>query len=289
MSHRRFALAFASLFLSSAVLAVDTDTPVPYKWGEFKAVPQKKGPPKVIAVPWFSAEGRKRLEKSRAKNDFYQLAHQFQPQLNPVYAGIASSVIVLNALRLPKGLVKSQQEQEIVKPKALGPGAIPFPAYNQVNFLNETTDKVKDRKVIGLANGTPQNQDDKTAFKPGTSLDELHDLLQVYGVSAEPTPASKSPEQGLAEFKKVLHDVLNDENRFLLANFTGQALGASTDGTVSPLAAYDAASDSVLILDVTGHKNPWYWVPAAALYDAMHTQYGPSGIWRGWLVVQEKK
>jgi hypothetical protein len=100
--------------------------------------------------------------------------------------------------------------------------------------------------------------------------------------------ASAPPAEGVKTFRAELKKVLADTDHYLLANFKGDALGASTEGTVSPLAAYDAASDSVLVLDVTAHKNPWYWAPVPAFYGAMHTQYG-EGVWRGWLVVSDGK
>lgn len=275
-----------SLGACALAVATPTDTPVPYKWGAFLPVPAGAKEAKVIAVPWYSAEGQKRLARSTFKNDFFQMAHAYQPQLTPVYAGPASAVTVLNALRLPKG-IPSQKEQEILRPKALGGGVIPFPAYNQINFFDERTDRVKDRKVLGLQNVTPENENDKTAFKPGTGLDELKALLEVHGAKAEVVTASEDPAIGVKKFRAALKKILKDDTSFVLANFTGTALGAPTEGTVSPLAAYDAKTDSVLILDVTGHKNPWYWVPVSALYGAMHTQYGEPKVWRGYLVVSD--
>jgi len=280
-------LAFAAVSFSFRAVATDSDAPVPYQWGVFK--PVKNGTKdKVILEPWFTAEGQRRLARSHSKKDFYQLAHHYQPQLTPVYAGVASAVIVMNGVRLPTHAMKSQRESEIAKPPALGGGIIPFPAYNQVNFFNEATDAVKNRKELGLQNVTPSNQNDKSQFKPGTSLSELKGLLGVYQFTAVVQEASAEPKLGAPAFRKVLKSVLSENDHFLLANFKGDDLGASTEGTVSPLVAYDAQSDSVLVLDVTGHKNPWYWAPVDAFYRSMHTQYG-AGTWRGWLTVSQTK
>jgi hypothetical protein len=51
---------------------------------------------------------------------------------------------------------------------------------------------------------------------------------------------------------------------------------------MSPLGAYDAGSDRVLILDVARYKYPPHWVPTAALFDAMAAPAGSAS--RGWLV-----
>ncbi len=80
--------------------------------------------------------------------------------------------------------------------------------------------------------------------------------------------------------------VLKESTHFLIANFKGDMLGASTGGTVSPLAAYDEKTDSILIHDVTGHKNTWYWVTLPALYRSMNSQY--EGIYRGYAVASDR-
>lgn len=264
------------------LLALAGPTPVPYQWGVYKPVDGK-----VIIVDWNSPEGRKRLARSKYNQDFYQAAHAYAPQINPVYATVASAVLALNALRLPKHTIASQEGSEVAKPPALGGGFIPFPAYSQATFLNAETDKIKDRKLILLQNVNSTNQSDKSAFKPGLGLDDLSKMLEtVYGARGKVTFADGPIAEGSAAFRKTLKQVANDKTRFILANFKGDTLGASTEGTVSPVVAYDAASDSVLVLDVTGHKNPWYWVPLVPFYESMHTQY--DGTWRGYIEVSDK-
>ncbi len=275
-----------SLVLLGALSAHASDAPIPYQWGVYK--PSVLGGDKVIITDWFSAEGRKRLARSSFNTDFYQLAHAYQPQINPVYATVASAVVILNGMRLPKHSIPSLDSAEIKKPKALGGGVLPFPAYTQADFLNEKTDGIKDRKLVLLGNITPQNEDNKAAFKPGLGLVELKKMLEtVYGAKAAITLADTEVGKGVEAFRAVVKKTLKDDSTFLLANFKGDLLGASTEGTVSPLAAYDEKSDSVLVLDVTGHKNPWYWVPLKAFYESMHTQY--DGIWRGYMVISDAK
>ncbi len=272
---------FSLVFLAPHLWA--SNAPIPYQWGVYK--PSPLGGNKIIIVDWNSPEGLKRLARSKHNQDFYQMAHAYQPQINPVLATAASAVVVLNAMRLPQHNIPSQDGIEIAKPKALGGGIIPFPAYSQLTFLNAETDKIKDRKLILIQNATPENENDKSAFKPGFGLEELQKMLkQVYKTESVVTNASEDPKTGAAKFRETLKKVLTDRNTFIVSNFKGDLLGAATEGTVSPLAAYDAATDSVMILDVTGHKNPWYWVPVPALYAAMHTQY--DDIWRGYIQIK---
>jgi hypothetical protein len=281
------ALALAlSVSLLSGFSAHASDAPIPYEWGVYK--PSALGGNKIIIVDWFSAEGKKRLARSGYNTDFYQLAHAYQPQINPVYATVATAVVILNAMRLPQHSLPSLDSAEMKKPKALGGGILPFPSYTQSDFLNDKTDAIKDRKLVRLENITAQNEDDKAAFKPGLGLIDLQKILEtVYHAKAVTSLADAEVGKGVEAFRKVVKKILKDDSSFLLCNFKGDLLGASTEGTVSPLAAYDEKSDSVLVLDVTGHKNPWYWVPLKPFYESMHTQY--DGTWRGYMVVSEAK
>ena len=47
-----------------------------------------------ILVKWNGEQGLERFERSKYKNDFYQLVNFYQPQINPLYCSVASSVIV---------------------------------------------------------------------------------------------------------------------------------------------------------------------------------------------------
>ncbi|MEA3084758.1 MAG: glutathione-S-conjugate glycine hydrolase, partial [Paraburkholderia sp.] len=51
------------------------------------------------------------------------------------------------------------------------------------------------------------------------------------------------------------------------------------------LAAYDAASDSALLLDVARYKYPAVWVPLTQLYAAAQAVDNVSGLSRGIVVV----
>ena len=56
-------------------------------------------------------------------------------QANPLYCGVASSVIVLNALRLNSNAVPGQKSLEVVVPENLGGGRRPYPGYSQLTLL----------------------------------------------------------------------------------------------------------------------------------------------------------
>jgi hypothetical protein len=235
----------------------------------------------TVLIRWDTEEGQTRLARSSYKYDFFQLADNFQPQANPLYCGIASSVIVLNAMRLNRNEVPSQRSLEVVVPSAMGGGRLQYREYSQMTLLDERTEPVKARVVIELKNAG----DEAGKIQPGLTLAQLKGILEAYHARVVLHYVDTDSEDAIRGFRKDLKAVLTDSERFLVVNFKGKALGTSTDGHISPVAAYDEQSDSVLVLDVAGHRNPWYWAPAADLYGAMHTLDGEH--YRGYLVIED--
>ena len=237
-----------------------------------------------ITLKWNSKEGLERLSNSQYKNDFYQLADHFQPQINPLYCGIASSVILLNTIN-ENTEIASQKDLEVIKPKVWGGGNVSFNSYSQATFLNDKTDKIKDRKTINLQNITIENENDVRNFDPGLTLKQLSEVLKTYQLKTKINYVEVVDQKSLEKFRKSLKKILADDRQFLLANFNGKALELKTNGHISPIAAFDDASDTVLILDVAGHKNGWYWAKVTDLMNAMNTTDGDS--YRGYLVISK--
>jgi hypothetical protein len=236
-----------------------------------------------LTMTWNSKEGIERLNHSQYKNDFYQIADHFQPQINPLYCAVASSVIILNTMSEGKE-IPSQKELEVQKPKVLGDGRIAFNSYSQFTFLNDKTDQIKDRKIINLQNISEKTENDAKNFDAGISLKQLSDILhEAYKLKAKITYAKTNDEQSINKFRDIVKEVVSDNKRYLLVNFNGKILNLKTGGHMSPIVAYDQNSDSVLVMDVAGHKNGWYWVGVNDLYKAMNTLDGAN--YRGYLVI----
>jgi hypothetical protein len=62
-------------------------------------------------------------------------------------------------------------------------------------------------------------------------------------------------------------------------------IGETGGGHGSPLAAFDAASDSALLLDVARYKYPAVWVPVAQLYAGAQAVDSVSRLSRGLVIV----
>ncbi|MES2677637.1 MAG: phytochelatin synthase family protein [Pseudomonadota bacterium] len=238
-----------------------------------------------ITVRWNSVDGLKRLQRAEYKNDFYELANYFQPQLNPLYCAAASSVIILNAIA-ENGNAPSQKNLEITTPKVLGGKNIEFKSYSQLTFFNDKTDKIKDRKTIELKNINPETENSVTNFDPGLTLSELQKILsKVYDLKAKIKYLDNVDEKTISQFRNIVKQIVADDTQYLLVNFNGKAIGLKTNGHISPVVAFDSASDSVLIMDVAGHKNGWYWVGVVDLVKAMNTKDGKN--YRGYLAISK--
>lgn len=234
----------------------------------------------VVLVNWNSDEGRARLARASHVRDFYQLAHHAQPQINPLYCGIASAVIVLNALRTGRRTIPSQGVMEVEIPPQWGGGRVSYPLYAQPSFLNADTERVKPRAVIEFKAAAADGRPD-----PGLTLQQLRGVLEAYGTRAVATHAAAAEAVGVAAFRAELRAVLGESERFMVINYDSRRIGQAGGGHISPVAAYDTESDSALVMDVSGHLNPWFWVPVRDLYLAMHTLDGPN--YRGWVVLEE--
>lgn len=236
-----------------------------------------------ILVKWNGEQGLPRFERSKYKNDFYQLVNFYQPQINPLYCSVASSVIVLNALR--NGEIASQKTLEVAKPISEGGGVAEFRSYSQLTFFNAETDKIKKREIIEFKQ-PKEVKNGKKVFDAGLALGDLENILsKVYKLKVSLVYAAKDNAKSVNNFRSDLKKYLNDNKNFVIVNFDGAVLGARVGGHISPLAAYDEESDSVLVLDVALHKETWYFVPLAKLYEAMNTRDGEN--YRGYLVVSK--
>lgn len=142
---------------------------------------------------------------------------------------------------------------------------------DQSTFFTEAAQKIK----------TPL----QVTFK-GMSLKQLGDLLQAHGASTTVIPAS---DTDLESFRRIAQDNLRTPGDFVLVHYQRAELGQTEGGHISPLAAYDPASDRFLILDVAAHKYPPVWASATTLWKAMSDPLNPSTrTGRGFLVVRKK-
>jgi hypothetical protein len=203
-----------------------------------------------------SSEGEKLLMDSKALQDYFPLSIQFVTQKNQAYCGVASSIMVLNALSIPA-------------PEA--PEYPPYHLFTQDNFFNAQAQKVVTPEVVS---------------RKGMTLDQLGKLLESYSVKAE---VHHGADSSLEEFRTLAVKNLQEPGNFVLVNYLRKAIGQETGGHISPVAAYNEQSDRFLILDVSRYKYPPVWVKASDLWQAMATVDSDSGKTRGFVLVSTRK
>ena len=116
----------------------------------------------------------------------------------------------------------------------------------------------------------------------GMTLGELAALLSAQGVR---TSIHHADEFGVEQFRNLIEANLADTDDYLIVNYDREILGQGEMGHMSPVAAYDRETDSVLIMDTATNKYPPTWVPLALLVKAMTTVDGASGRMRGYVEV----
>jgi hypothetical protein len=249
----------------------------------FTAAAKDVAPAPAVLVPFTEAESITRLERSKFKVDFFRLANHFEGQTNKAFCGPTSAAIVLNALRAGNDQIEKPQDRTLLTEadwKWVPPDRDPlFHRYTQNNFLaSEAAQKVKTREqVFGKPAGPGQKPDG------GLQLRQFHAMLQAHGLDVQLRIVDdKLPEATItAELKQNLK-TLGD---YVIVNFHRPALGQMGGGHISPLGAYDEASDSFLLMDVNPNDKTWVWIKSADLIRAMRTLDVSEN--RGYVLVKE--
>lgn len=203
-----------------------------------------------------SPQGEALLIDADAREAYFTLASNYLTQKTQSFCGVASMVMVFNALQLPAPEV---------------PEYAPYRTFTQDNIFNDQTEAI-----------LPQ----ATILKQGITLDQIGQLLAVQPVDVTVRHASDS---NLDTFRSEVSSYLAQPGHFVLANYFRNALGQQKGGHFSPLAAYDKDSDRFLILDVARYKYPPVWVKAEELFAAMNTKDSDNeDKSRGYVLISRK-
>lgn len=203
-------------------------------------------------VAWDSTEGQHRFESCSLTPIFWKLTRFYESQTNLTYCGIASAVIALNALGVHPP-----------KSKHLGE----FTLFTQEEFFTP--------QVLSVI-----QQEQVDTF--GVSLLDLTKILQTFLLKVQSYEAIGREHHVM---RSILQAALTQPNQCILASYSRPALEQIGQAHWSPVAAYDATSDSFLVLDVARFKYPPVWIAASALFNAMQTTT-PKGKSRGFIIIE---
>jgi hypothetical protein len=203
-------------------------------------------------VTLISDEGRTRIVRSTHKVDYVSLMASFTTQERQTLCSVATGVSILNALPIKR---------------PVDPKYAPYPFFTQETYFNRQVDAIITREAT---------------LAMGQTLDEAAMVMAAHGAK---TRAYHAGETSLAEFRRIARANMNERNNFIAVNYRRNYIGQPPGSHFSPLAAYDDATDSFLILDVARYKFPPVWVSTADLFAAMNTLDTVSHKTRGFLVV----
>lgn len=206
-------------------------------------------PPACVAFA--SVEGRAlfraALEAGTAAS-YFRLAEQFATQAEPSFCGLTTLVVCLNALSVDPGR-----------------------GWKGVwRWFSEDMLEC----CVSL----------DTVRTMGITLDAFVCTARCNGATVS---VHRPSDHGLDEFRRAVQRVSRTpEGVVLVAAYSRAGLGQTGSGHFSPLAAYDATSDSVLVLDVARFKYPPHWVSLPVLYDAMKALDPDTGRSRGYALLR---
>ena len=233
-------------------------------------------------IEWRSGESMVRLARSAHKTDFFPLSNNFVSQGNKIFCGPASSAMVLNALRLGRKDGLPEDDQSIAAnerawlPKGFNPF---FGKYTPNTVFNDLTKS----KVEVL--GKPIEIRGELKADYGLQLGQLAQVLRAHGLDV--TVRVVDPKADAGVIRREIAANLASEDDYVLVNYARKSLGQKGGGHISPLGAYDEASNSFLILDVNPNRAPWVWVRSDDLIAAMRTFDTVEN--RGYLLVSEAR
>ncbi|MFM0054276.1 phytochelatin synthase family protein [Paraburkholderia phytofirmans] len=210
-------------------------------------------PPNLVALA--QPAGQKRLTSATSNQSYWPLSQYFETQRNQAYCSVATSVMALNALGI-------RRPQSTLYPD--------FPFFSQEDFFHGIDPQV--------ANAAKVSQE-------GMTLDQLSTALKAFPVEVWKYHAA---DLSLGQFRDLVRATTGHSDRFVLLNFRRVEIGETGGGHWSPLAAYDSASDSALLLDVARYKYPAVWVPIAQLYAGALAVDSVSGISRGIVIIGKR-
>ena len=201
-----------------------------------------------------SSAGAQRLLQADYNQQYFAVQPFVDTQENLAFCGPASMAAVLNSL--PR------------ETRPVAPQLKPFPYFTQDSFFNQRTQTIKTRE---------------STLRSGLTLQQMADMFRQFSVNADLFYGDQLTE---STFRDLMTTAMGDPNTRLIVNFDRKTLNQQGAGHFSPIAAYDGASDSVLILDVAKFKYPPFWVSVADLLNAMNTIDSDSGKSRGLIRVR---
>jgi glutathione gamma-glutamylcysteinyltransferase len=245
---------------------------------------QRKLPDTCVA---FASRHGKRIFRSallqNGLKSFYSLIEQFHTQTEPAYCGVSTLVMVLNALAVDpgqhwKGPWRWYEERMLN-------------CCLDLEEVKETGITMRDFQCLALCQGLSvdltycdaNGNGDGNNGESFSGLDSFRKAVEAACVEA-PATSSSSSSSSEDDFDAQQYDE-NDPLQVMVISYSRKILKQTGSGHFSPVAAYDRASDSVLILDTARFKYGAHWTKLPLVYEAMKPIDPDTGRSRGYALL----
>jgi glutathione gamma-glutamylcysteinyltransferase len=213
---------------------------------------------------------------------YWQLIEHSVHQSDPAYCGITTLLVVLNSMcidpnvRWRGGWRYFGNEDTLLQQCCLSPTRIQRIGIDMEEFAQ-----------LAKCHGLQQVQ----LKRP------CNDSTLSSSSSSNTIANERGDNNTLQDFREDVQRLLTEPNQqqqprdwgasssVIVVSFARQSLGQTGEGHFSPLAAYHAATDQVLVMDVARFKYAPYWVPLSVLYQAMIPHDPRTGQSRGWFLL----
>jgi hypothetical protein len=261
----------------------------------------------IPVVKYTSAEGQRLFKNADHLESFFPLSQFYSPQRTTSTCGPASMRIVLSSLyyKMKKPFLFDQDGS--FDEKANGRNAFMFrmternsfnymdkPASGYEVYANVSREKISNYAGMGgehVARILRSHAGIDAKYIVGLSGNKSMTESQMRDFVEKNRDCTENckPKYNYDISKKV--DSLRSEiklatqsdNRFIIAYFAhSKTLPGAHSGHFSPIAAYNAKEDMVLIMDVADYLGSWYWIKTEDLYKTTMSEV--SGGDRGYIV-----
>ncbi|KAK7108679.1 hypothetical protein V1264_016367 [Littorina saxatilis] len=203
----------------------------------------------------FASDEGKEIFKEALLSDhmacYFRLAAQFRTQDEPAYCGLATLVMVLNALEIDPGRVWKG----------------PWKWYHE-----DMLDCCIPTQLVR---------------EQGITFDEFSCLADCNYLDTQPFRVDQSSNED--DFRNLVKEITLKEDTFLICSYSRRVLGQTGDGHFAPVSGYHPDKDLVLILDTARFKYPPHWIPLSLLFESMKALDQSTGLPRGYIQVWPAK
>ena len=205
------------------------------------------------AVGFSTPLGKQYLRAALAASEaecYFRLAEAFTTQSEPAFCGLATLAMVLNALEVDPGRKWKQNWRWY------------------------------DESMFACCVDLEQIKNDGIIWRRWCLLAREH------GLSIKQTLAVHC---SMEEFRQVVMTTTASDDKVLVLNYNRAVVGQVGDGHYSPVGAYLAEQDMLLVFDVARFKHPPHWLPLSLLWKAILQKDASTGFARGFAVLERDR